>query len=183
MRQVEIRLQKRDSKAEAGSRDRKQNQGRVGEEKGGGMTWLDRINTGTSLPLQGAPNAGVFEQHLGKAPALTGIMGGGGFHQKQNRSWHLRPATAGLRGADLAPSLAFFFPATLPTVKHPRSSAKALLSLHPHTKKPSHPAEPPRTGRALLLPQCQDPQLLIAPFLNRARNPQVWWAQAELPQR
>lgn len=78
---MEIRLQKQDSKAEAGSRDRKQNRGGWGkeskEEKG--------VST-TQLELQGAPNTRVFEQHPGKAHDLTGVEEGGDFHQKENRS-------------------------------------------------------------------------------------------------
>lgn len=81
MGQVEIQLQKQGSKAEAGSRDQKQNRGGWGkaakEEKGGGTTQLEP---------QGAPNTRAFERHPGKAHDLTEVEGGGDFHQKENRS-------------------------------------------------------------------------------------------------
>lgn len=49
------------------------------EEKGGGPTSLEHFNTGMSLLLWGAPSAGVFEQHPGKAPNSTGIAKVGAF--------------------------------------------------------------------------------------------------------
>lgn len=80
--------------------------------QGGERGWHNSARAFQRWPIPvtaGSTQHWVFEQHLGKAPDLTEVVGGGGFHQKQDRSWHLRPATAGLWEADLAPSLAFFF--------------------------------------------------------------------------
>lgn len=91
---MEIWLQKRDSKEEAGSRDRKQNWGwergkADKEKKEGGTTQLEHFNTGMFLLPQGALNIRFLEKYLGKAPGPAGLAGGGDFHQKQNRSQHL----------------------------------------------------------------------------------------------
>lgn len=79
------------------------------------------------------------------------------------------PSTHELQGTVLASALVF--PAIYSNMKHSKSSAKFLFPLHHHVKKLRHPAQPSRTGRALLLPQCQDPQLLPAPFLNQPSKP------------
>lgn len=90
---MEIRLQKQDSKEEAGSRDRKQNWGwergkADKEKKEGGTTQLEHYNTGMFLLPQGALNIRFLEKHLGKAPGPTEFAGGGDFHEKQNWSQH-----------------------------------------------------------------------------------------------
>lgn len=70
-REVEIRLQKQDSKAEAGSRHRKQNPGwgkAAEEEKGGGTAGLGRSSTGTSWLLCPASRCKA-PQELSKGPS------------------------------------------------------------------------------------------------------------------
>lgn len=81
------------------------------------------------------------------------------------------PSTYELLRSCPCSSTCLFFPAIYSTIKYPRSSAKFLLPLHCHVKKLRYPAQPSRTGRALLLPSAKTPSFYQHPSSTKQETP------------